>query len=83
MVIVFEPSASGTLGMVQAEAGEVAVPKAAPVDQVTAIVPEPPEAEPDMLMADADVMDGVTVTVSVRGGVGAGGLVGVVRSCAA
>jgi hypothetical protein len=63
--------------MVQVEAGPVAVPEAAPVDQVTAIAPEPPEAEPDMLIADAEVLEGGTVTVSVRGGVGFGGLVGV------
>ena len=80
MVMEFAPTASGTLGMVQAETGPVAVPEAAPVDQVTAIVPEPPEAEPDMLIADANVVDGGTVTVSVRGGVGGGGLVGVVAS---
>jgi hypothetical protein len=88
----FEPTASGTLGMVQAEAAPMAVPEAAPVDQVTAIVPEPPEAEPDRLIADAEVLDGGTATVSVRGGVGLGGFVGlmgaigftgVVPSCAA
>ena len=87
IVIVFPPTASGTLGMIQAEAGAVDAPQAGPVDQVTAIVPEPPEAEPDMLIADADVVDGGTVTVSERGGVGFGGGirggVGVVTSCAA
>src|SRR5579863_10542139 len=76
MVMVFAPTASGTLGMVQAEAEPVAVPEAAPVDQVTVIVPEPPEAEPDTLIADADVVDGGTVTVSVRGAVGIGGMGG-------
>jgi hypothetical protein len=69
--------------MVQAETGPVAVPEAAPVDQVTTIVPEPPEAEPDMLIADANVVDGGTITVSVRGGAVGGGFVGVVPSCAA
>ena len=83
MVTVLAPTTSGTLGMVQAETGPVAVPEAAPVDQVTAIVPEPPEAEPDMLIADANVVEGGTVTVSVSGGVEGGGLGGVVAFCAA
>ena len=89
MVMVFAPTASGTLGMVQAEAGPVAVPQAAPVDQVTAIDPELPEAEPDMFIADPNVVDGGMVTVSVSGAVGFGGgvglmgLAGVVPSCAA
>lgn len=77
MVIMFAPTASGTLGTVQAEAGPVAVPEATPVDQVTVMVPEPPEAVPDMLIADAKVVEDGMVTVSVSGVVGLGGFVGV------
>src|SRR5579863_3568336 len=76
IVMVLAPTASGTPGMIQAEAGPVAAPEVAPVDQVTAMVPEPPEAEPDMLIADTDVVDGGAVTVSVRGAAGFGGGVG-------
>ena len=79
-MMVFAPTASGTLEMVQTEARPLAVPDATLVDQVMAIVPAPPEAVPDMLIAAARVVDDGTATVSVSGGAGVGGFV---ASCAA
>jgi hypothetical protein len=72
-VIVFDPITSGTLSMLHA-AGEPVAASEAPLldDQVTAMAPEPPEAEPASEIEDALVATGGVLTTSVRAGVGAG-----------
>ncbi len=68
MMMVFAPITSGTLTMLQADAGPVAVPEAPPLDDhVTVMTPVPPAADPDKLMLDAVVVEATAFTARVRG----------------
>lgn len=78
-VIVLAPSARAIFEIVHAAADPLAVPDTATeedaVDQVTVIVPEPPDAEPVSVTAEAVVVAaaGATVRLSAAGvGVGKG-----------
>lgn len=73
-VMVLVPSSSGTLTMLQADAGPAAVPEAPPLDDhVTVMTPFPPVADPDKLTLGAVVGETTVFTIKVRG---SGGPVG-------
>jgi len=80
-VMMFAPTASGILAMVQADADPAAIPEA-PVeaDQITVIAPDPPVADPDKLTLAAVVVEVTWFTVNARGA-GVGGMT--VDGCAA
>ena len=58
MVMIFAPTASGILAMVQAVADPAGIPDApAEADQATVIAPDPPVADPDTLTLEAVVLE--------------------------
>ena len=81
IVMIFGPTDSGILAMVQADGDCAAIPEA-PVeaDQATVIAPDPPVAEPDKLTLATVVVDTTWFTVNARAA-GGGGMT--VDGCAA